>query len=291
MNATHHFDNKNISLSLVGSILLHVLVLFGLTFSQVSSEIWRKSAPSLDVVLVNSHTNTPVKEATKLAQANLDGGGNVDGDRYATTPLPVLQPDSNTLDPVDSAQKKVKDLEQKADNLMSQIRAQAPIETIRHPDPQEPQQKVTTTTNDLVDQSLEAARLQAQIEKNIDIYQKRPRRKFVGSRTQEFSYARYIEDWRIKVERIGNLNYPEEARRNKVYGSLQMTVSIRADGSVENIELNRSSGSDLLDKAAMRILKISAPFAPFSEEMRKEIDVLSITRTWSFTHDDELISQ
>lgn len=291
MNAPHHFDNKNISLSLVGSALFHVFILFGLTFSQVSSEVWRKSAPSLDVVLVNSHTNAPVKEATKLAQANLDGGGNVDGDRYATTPLPVLQPDSNTLDPVESAEKKVKDLEQKADNLMSHIRAQAKLETIRHPDPQEPQQKVTTTTTDLVDQSLEAARLQAQIEKNIDIYQKRPRRKFVGSRTQEFSYARYIEDWRIKVERIGNLNYPEEARRNKVYGSLQITVSIRADGSIENIELNRSSGSDLLDKAAMRILKISAPFSPFSEEMRKEIDVLSITRTWSFTHDDELISQ
>ncbi len=277
--------------SLIASTVLHVTVLFGVTFSQISSDTWRKAAPSLDVVLVNSHSRTTVKDAPKLAQASLDGGGNVDEDRQATTPLPVLEPNPNTLDPVESAQKKVNELEKKADNLMSQIRPKASLETTRHPDPQDHQNKETTSTADLLDQSLEAARLQAQIEKDIDIYQKRPRRKFVGSRTQEFAYARYIEDWRIKVERIGNLNYPEEARRNKVYGSLQMTVSIRANGAIENIEINRSSGSELLDKAAIRILKQAAPFSAFSDEMRKEIDVLSITRTWSFTHDDELISQ
>lgn len=92
--------------SLIASTVLHVTVLFGVTFSQISSDTWRKAAPSLDVVLVNSHSRTTVKDAPKLAQASLDGGGNVDEDRQATTPLPVLEPNPNTLDPVESAQKK-----------------------------------------------------------------------------------------------------------------------------------------------------------------------------------------
>jgi len=95
------------------------------------------------------------------------------------------------------------------------------------------------------------ARLEAQINKNWDDYQKLPRRKFVGARTQEYRFAQYIEDWRVKVERIGNLNYPEQARREQIFGKLQLSVSIRKDGSVESIEVSKSSGQRILDAAAM----------------------------------------
>ena len=118
-----------------------------------------------------------------------------------------------------------------------------------------------------------------------------PRRKFIGARTQEYRYAQYIEAWRIKVERIGNLNYPEAARQKKIYGSLQLTVSIRADGSLESVEVSRPSGERILDAAAQRIVRLSAPFPPLPEDIRKEADILSITRTWTFTSTDRLESE
>ena len=118
-----------------------------------------------------------------------------------------------------------------------------------------------------------------------------PRRKFIGARTQEYRFAQYIEDWRVKVERIGNLNYPAQARRDQIYGKLQLSVSIRADGSVENIEVSHSSGHRILDAAAMRIVKLAAPYAPLPADIRRDTDILTITRTWTFTQSDKLESE
>ena len=114
---------------------------------------------------------------------------------------------------------------------------------------------------------------------------------FVGARAVEFTFARYVEDWRLKVERVGNLNYPEAARRNKLYGALVLTVSINADGTVESVQIDRSSGSRILDAAAINIVEMAAPYAPFPEEMRNKVDILGITRTWIFTRSDQLTSQ
>ena len=138
---------------------------------------------------------------------------------------------------------------------------------------------------------MEIARLEAQVSQDWDAYQKRPKRKFLGARTSEYIYARYVEDWRAKVEKVGNLNYPEEAKLQKLYGTLQLTVSIKADGSLENVEINRSSGYKLLDQAAIRIVRLAAPYAAFSDEIRKKVDILSITRTWIFTRADQLSTE
>jgi len=134
-----------------------------------------------------------------------------------------------------------------------------------------------------VQKSLEIARLEAQINKNHDAYQKLPRRKFVGARTQEYRFAQYIEDWRVKVERLGNLNYPNSTAREDLWNA-QLSVSIKADGSVEAIEVSRSSGHRILDAAAMRIVKLAAPYAPLPPDITKDVDILTITRTWTFTH-------
>ena len=139
--------------------------------------------------------------------------------------------------------------------------------------------------------ALEMARLQARIDQQMDEYQKRPRRKEYGVNAQGYSFAQYVEDWRIKVERIGNLNYPEAARRDHLYGSAVLTVHIKDDGTVESIEIYRSSGHKVLDAAAVKIVEMSAPFAPFTEDMRKKADILGITRTWNFTRSDRLTSQ
>ncbi|MBK5914913.1 energy transducer TonB [Rhodocyclus purpureus] len=113
------------------------------------------------------------------------------------------------------------------------------------------------------------------------------RRRGIGTRVEEYRFAQYIEDWRLKVERVGTLNYPDAAR-GKLSGTLVLTVSIRSDGSVEKIEINRSSGHRLLDDAARRIVQMAAPYAPFPPAIRRDTDVLELTRVWSFVNGDSL---
>ncbi|MEO1767252.1 energy transducer TonB [Thiobacter aerophilum] len=244
---------------------------------------------ALEVVLVNAKSTTRPSKPQALAQANLDGGGNTEQKLRASSPLPAL----GTHDPQPELRQRaqrVEELEQEAARLMAQVRATTP-RPAPAPTPAPVAPTVPVQGSDLISQSLELARLQAQIEKDYQQYQARPKRRFVGARTEEYRFAQYVEDWRLKVERIGNLNYPEEARRKKIYGSLLLTVHIRSDGSVEKIDVDRSSGSPILDEAAVRIVKLAAPFAPFPENIRKDTDILAITRTWTFTREDQLTSQ
>ncbi len=152
------------------------------------------------------------------------------------------------------------------------------------PGPPDPLAKAPrlTATDILASRGQEIARLTAKIDEETTAYAHRPRRKAVTASTQEYQYASYLEAWRRKVEAIGNLNYPEEARRLKLYGSLILQVALRADGTLEEVRVLRSSGSDVLDQAAVRIVHLAAPFAPFPPEIRKETDFLDITRTWQF---------
>ena len=154
-----------------------------------------------------------------------------------------------------------------------------------------PEATDSPTANELMQRTLEAARHEAQIARDMDADQKRPKRRFVGARAEEYRLARYVEDWRMKVERIGNLNYPEAARANKLYGNLVLTVSIRSDGTIENVAVNRSSGQRVLDAAAVKIVQMAGPFAAFPPDIKRDTDVLHITRTWMFTKGDELRSE
>jgi TonB family protein len=135
--------------------------------------------------------------------------------------------------------------------------------------------------------TLAAMRLQAQIDRQIEQYQKRPRKKFIGASAAEYRFAQYEEDWRVKIERVGTLNYPAEAR-GKLYGNLRLTVIIRPDGNVESIELDRSSGLKVLDAAAFKIVRMATPFAAFPPDIRRDTDLLIITRTWFFGQGDKI---
>ena len=193
-------------------------------------------------------------------------------------------------------QKRVAELERQAHELMTQIKAQQKLETepvknAATAEPEQGEQQSTTkapSAAELMASSMDIARLEAQIAKQQEEYQKRPKRKFIGARTSEYRFAMYVESWRQKVEKIGNLNYPEEAKEKKIYGRLRLTVSIMADGSIEKVEINQSSGFKVLDNAARRIVELAAPYAPFPEDIRKDTDIISITRTWTFTKEDSL---
>jgi len=140
---------------------------------------------------------------------------------------------------------------------------------------------------DLLDSAAAVARLEAEIDRNLDELAKRPRKQFIGAKAKEYRFAQYVEDWRLKVERVGTLNYPDAAR-GRLYGSLLLSVTIRADGSVDKVEVHRSSGHKVLDEAAVRIVKLAAPYAPFPPDIRKDTDIIEITRTWSFTNTDQV---
>lgn len=272
--------------ALAASIVLHLLVISLVTFTLPDRNAVANDKP-LEVVLVNAKTESRPLQADALAQRNLDGGGNTEADRRARSPLPVTRHDRQTREQALES-KRVQQLEREARKLLTQVKSQATVESApSQPQPQADTKIAAPNTADILNKSLQIARLEAQIDKDMDSYQKRPRRKFLGARTQEYRFARYIEDWRIKVERVGTLNYPQAARDQKIYGSLQLTVSIKADGSVENIEINRSSGQRILDEAALRIVRLGAPYSVFPADISRDTDVLSITRTWTFTRSDQ----
>ena len=266
------------------SIAVHAVAL-GVHFRFPDAIRWQPPQP-LEVVLVNAKTRERPVQADVLAQANLDRGGDVDQDRRARTPLPVTEPRKPGKD-LTVAQRRRQQLETQQQLLLSQQK-----EVERRLSEKQSPAKAEEAANqpsgrDLADLSLAAMRLQAQIDRQIDEYQKRPRKKFIGARAAEYRFAQYEEDWRMKVERIGSVNYPAEAR-GKLYGNLRLTVTIRADGTVESIELDRSSGLKVLDAAAFRIVKMATPFAAFPADIRRDTDLLVITRTWFFGQGDKI---
>jgi protein TonB len=278
---------QRLSLSALFSIGLHIFVLFGISFVVPNLKNIPIVSQPLEVVLVNSKSGNRPNNATAYAQSNLDGGGNTEDDQRAKTPFPVLGDGKRFT--LEQATQHLRQLEQETKRLLTRRKSDYSVAENKT----QKQQHKNSGANgqDLVKRSLEIARLEAQINKSLDMYEKLPRRKFIGARTQEYRFAQYVEDWRAKVERIGNLNYPEMARREKIYGKLALTVSIRSDGSVESIEVNRPSGQRILDASAVRIVKLSAPFAPFPPDIRKDTDIISITRTWIFTSTDKLESE
>jgi protein TonB len=280
-------QSRNLSLALGLSLVLHAVVL-SIHF-KLPQAINKATEHALDVILVNSKSaNRPDKVQAK-AQANLDGGGNTDEDRRAKTPLPVAPTVQEGSDIVE-AKKRVTELEVQQQQMLTQIRSSKAVTTENRRNAPAPTAPPAATGVDLATAALNLARLEGQIARNVEDYNKRPRKKFIGARVEEYRFAQYVEDWRQKVERIGNLNYPDAAK-GRLYGSLVLTVVIRSDGSLDKVELSRSSGQKVLDNAARRIVEMAAPYAAFPDAIRRDTDIVEITRTWSFTTSDRLQAQ
>ena len=278
----------SMQVAVVASIAVHASLIIGLGFKIPGFPRWDEPHNVMDVVLVNAKSAKRPDKADALAQANLDGGGNTDAKLRAKSPLPALDQHETTRE-LHAAEGRVKQLEAEAKELMVRMKSDASVEK---PESQPPgAEQPDKNARDLVEKSLEIQRLEAQIRREFQAYQERPKRKFVGARATEYRFARYVDDWRQKIERIGNLNYPEEAKAKGIHGSLQLTVAIRADGEVDSIEINRSSGKKVLDQAAIRIVRLAAPFARFPDNIRVDTDILHITRTWTFTRSDQVISE
>ena len=277
---------RNLTLALGASLLLHGVLLVVRFTPPDFIEKARERA--LDVILVNSKSKAKPDKAQAKAQANLDGGGNTDEDRRAKTPLPP-SPSTQEGRELIEAQRRVAELEAQAQQQMTRLKSERAVSTdtskvnpVAAPEP-------NRSGADLASSALAIARIEGQIARQLEEYNQRPRKKFIGARVEEYRFAQYVEDWRQKIERIGNLNYPDAAR-GRLYGSLVLTVVIKANGDLDRVEVNRSSGQRLLDDAARRIVQMAAPYAAFPESIRRDTDVLEITRTWTFTNMDRLRS-
>lgn len=246
-------------------------------------------SPPLEVSLVNAKTTTKPSKADFLAQANLDGGGNTDAKRRLSSPLPRAAMDAQQMQ-LAVAQEQVQALETQTRELMQQLKSKTVVANQREAT-ESAKAEAASTMKQLSEKALELQRLEAEIARQFDNYQQRPKKRHIGARAAEYRFARYVEDWRQKVEKVGNENYPAVARERKIHGSLVMTVGIKADGRVESVEIDRPSGQKILDAAALKIVDRAAPYLPFPADIRADTDILYITRTWSFTREGELESR
>lgn len=267
-------------LALFGAVVVHAVLILGVTFGPLDDA----SPPvttTLDITLAQDSSDQAPEDADLLAQANQQGGGDTRARDRSSSPAiaPLLKSsrgDTASVQPQAAAPQPVKS---RAAPVMTQADAERSVAVDARP---VPERETTLTAAELVQRSMEIANLAAEINESLESYSKNPRHRYISSNTREYRDAAYLDAWRNKVEQIGNLNYPEEARRRNLSGSLILHVALRPDGTPIAIDIRRSSGSKILDDAAKRIVQLAAPFAPFPDDMRKDTDVLHITRTWQF---------
>lgn len=279
-------EDQRLGATLVLSLLVHGVLILGLGFALDDAA---PVMPTLDVILTQTSSPLTPKQADFLAQANNQGGGEHD----------------KTNRPRDTQIGRVPQLEDGVapKPLTAQTPAPQPPPTARvvstlQADTRTPMPEATPQTDpsqlpvgqEKIDRDLAMARLAAEIHLRSQRYAKRPKRKFVSASTQEYEYATYLRAWVDRVERVGNLNYPDEARRRRLSGQLVVSIAIRRNGTVERAEIITSSGIPLLDSTALRIVKLAEPY-PALPRTKDNIDVLHVTRTWNFLPGGELIDQ
>ena len=280
----------------LGLALLFALAIHAFIILSISFDISRERPPpperTLDITLVQPkpEPKNEIETPDFLAQQSQEGGGEETIKERHTSPLgnPQANPIPEPAFELERSGAPEPEPQPKPEVITTEKAPKA--EPLPPPKPTVKAPPRTKLDQLLASTQLEIDRLTAELDRRTLSASQQDRRKAVNASTQEYKYASYLESWRSKVENIGNLNYPEEAKRRKLYGNLLMHVAVRADGSVERIRVVRSSGHKLLDDAAVRIVRLSAPFAPFPPEIRKEVDVLDITRTWQFLDGGTLFS-
>ena len=295
MSIAAHFTKPSardpIGVALLVAAALHALLILGISF-----DFHRGEPPeperTLDITLVKPKPASKKPENPEfLAQISQDGGAEILAEERPAAPPspPAIKPRPTPAREIERAGAPQPELVRERPLLTAnqakrkERRAdpRPPIEAPTRPDVAQllasTQQEIDRLTSELDRRAVNASR-------NI-------RRKAINASTQEYRYATYLDAWRKKVERIGNLNYPDEAKRKQLYGNLMLHVAIKADGSLEQVRLVRSSGHKILDDAAIRIVKLAAPYAPLPADIRREVEILDITRTWQFLSGNRLFAR
>ena len=307
------YDRLGLTVSI--AILIHALIVFGVSFTKEDRANTRMN--TMEIVLVNQETKEP-EESNVLAQKNLEGGGetkeitepmtSIESNFSELTQQAIERPsiegellqnhniemNKNEIPEILDVNKEnietiaVKDIENEVIDLVSE--KQKPDFLYEKLDELDVKKKIAKkpsppaipTSEELLSNSFEIATSNNEVRRKMIERTKRPKRKFISASTKEYEYATYMDAWRRKVERVGNLNYPEEAKKLNLTGSLRLDVALNKDGTINEITLRKSSGEKLLDDAAIRIVELAAPFAPLPKNIENNVDILHILRTWQF---------
>jgi protein TonB len=273
-------DVDRFSFTLFMALAIHGVIVLGITFAP---ETPPPSAQIMEITLSRFADEKAPEKADFLAPTNQQGSGSEEQAKELTSPQSVElnQTEVAQVQPEPQAQPEPQPVQQQAvvstqasstrQIAKPEIRAEAVKELPTKPTP------------NLLQRSLEIASLEARLDAQQQAYSLRPRvLQVTASSTLQSSNAWYVQNWVSKVTRVGNMNYPAEARNSGLYGDLRLLVTLRKDGSLKEVLVMQSSGSTLLDDAAIRIVRLAAPYPPFPEEMSRNVDELEIIRTWSF---------
>lgn len=277
-------SGDRLGLTIFFAIVFHSLIILGVSFSQYDPSKRPEKLPGLEITLVQSQTDKKIEDADFLAQAAQEGGGDSSEVEKAASPTEAVVPtgelgevtevvpETNIATSPDPQQKEILTAKASSEHKIA----------IQQASPDLPTEERHETSEQLLKRSKEMARLSAEVDVSRKVTSNKPNKKFLTAQTKEYRFASYEEAWRKKVERIGTLNFPDEAIRSRLTGNVRMAVTVQADGSVKHIKITKYSGHKVLDDAAVRIVKMAAPFARFPEDIRKDYDELVIVRTWQF---------
>lgn len=278
-------SNESLITAFFITVLVHSAIIFGITFT-IPSPTKPSSNQTLDIVLVKTEAEKPPEDPDFLAQADQMGGGNLKEKAKPTSKNPGEKPsEGNSLEnkaevapaPVPQVVEKKsilstpKPSKQKAQKL---IKKKTPV----------PKKSPVMVADYIADLQQQIVAMEAELDEQNKMYAKRPKATYISASTQRTPDAMYLKAWTKKIERIGNLNYPDKARRDKLEGQLILTVSLATDGYIIDIRISKSSGHKLLDDAAKRIVELAAPFAAVPKSVLQGNNRLVITRTWQFSH-------
>lgn len=276
-----------LSVALFLAAAVHVVLLLGVSFQPLLDEM--RTPPALEVILVQKSDQEAPEDAAFLAQSSQDGGGESEENTRPSSPFSsALDIDNDGVAPTPIQASAPSPSQESAEEVITATFAVDEVQVDTKTDVTEDNNAPQGTI--LVEQNVDIAKLAAEIERQQEKFAKRPKKKHVNARTRETASAEYMYRWVERVERMGNLNYPDTARREQLYGALILIVGIYKNGELESITVDESSGHKLLDDAAVRIVEMAAPFEPMTGKLAEETDILYIVRTWEFNSSNSVIS-
>ena len=278
-------DNDRFGMTFFLATIFHGMVILGVTFS-IAPPADSKTAPALDIILVQTKSPNDVKDADYLAQVSQQGGGKA---AEKARPRELFSAPTLSSQPGIAKQSSAQQIQKQKHNEQLALLTQDDAEYVINTE----QNSAKTEDNNIINESntsrnTQTARLAAEISNSIEQQASIERTRYLNSSTKAFTPAKYMHEWINRVERVGNLNYPDQARRKKLSGTLILDVVINADGKLLKTDLRQSSGHQILDDAAKRIVQLAAPFSAFSKKLRKEADVIHITRSWEFLNNSRI---
>lgn len=280
-----------LSLTAFISALFHAVVILGISFKLPEIAAVENTDNTLDVVLINSANNETPTDAQTVSTADNQGGGR--DDQEATSPLPYKPVNVAPIESIKLTADQELQTTLSPDKLITALESEMAVAP-KNPDKtrlkveqqQRGEDKITTKSV----RQLERERLIAKLQQNWQDYQKKPRKEFLSPTTKRNEAARYLDEWRKRVEQVGNANYPIQAKAKSLSGSLIITVELNRNGTISSIAVIKPSPHKVLNDAALRFVRDASPYASFPEYLDKSIDLLVITRAFHFLGNNRLSS-